>query len=163
MSSSEHGLSKVEAAPKAASPIPPETVVPTDNGINKSDEVDDKEPVGALQQILSQRQLIIMFTLIWIFQFAMAFSSGIFGVLTPYVTSSFQKHALTATTSVVASIASGIVKLPYARLLDLWGRPHCMSAMVALATAGAVMMAACRNVETYCAAQVLYNVGYYGV
>ncbi|KAL0934566.1 siderophore iron transporter [Colletotrichum truncatum] len=130
---------------------------------NDTSEAMDEESIGALQQILSRRQQILMFTLIWIFQFAMAFSSGIFRVLAPYVTSSFQKHALTATTSVVASIASGIIKLPYARLLDIWGRPQCMTAMVVCTVVGTAMMAACRNVETYCAAQVLYNVGYYGI
>lgn len=100
---------------------------------------------------------------VWIFQFVLAFSSGIFKVLTPYVTSSFHEHALTATTSVVASIASGIIKLPYAKLLDIWGRTQCMASMVACATVGAVMMATCQNVETYCAAQVFWNVGYYGI
>ena len=100
---------------------------------------------------------------VWIFQFVLAFSSGIFKVLTPYVTSSFHEHALTATTSVVASIASGIIKLPYAKLLNVWGRPQCMTTMVACVTVGAVVMAACQNVETYCAAQVFWSVGYYGI
>lgn len=92
----------------------------------------------------------------------MAFSRGIFRVLVPYVTSSFDKHALTATSTVIANIASGVIRLPYAKLLDLWGRPHCMAMMISFTTLGAVMMAACRNVETYCAVQVFYNVGYCG-
>lgn len=100
---------------------------------------------------------------VWILQFAMAFSSGIYKVLTPYVTSDFRKHALTATTSVVANITSGIVKLPYAKLLDVWGRPQSMAMMVVFTTVGAIMLATCQNVETYCAAQVLVFVGFFGV
>ena len=95
--------------------------------------------------------------------FVLGFSKSIFGVLTPYVTSSFDKHALTATTSVLANIASGVVVLPYARLIEVWGRPESFSLMVLLTTLGTVMMACCQNVETYCAAQVFYYVGYYGI
>ncbi|KAF6818887.1 siderophore iron transporter [Colletotrichum plurivorum] len=93
-----------------------------------------------------------IFDAIWVMNFALSFSSGVFKILVPYVTSSFRKHALTATTSVVANIASGIFRLPFAKLLDVWGRTQCMNLMVVFTTAGALMMAAC-----------LYNVGYYGI
>ncbi|TDZ30105.1 MFS siderochrome iron transporter 1 [Colletotrichum spinosum] len=121
------------------------------------------EGVGPLEQLLSTRQVVILLLIAWAFNFALAFSSGIFKVLTPYVTSGFSKHALTATASVVANIISGIIKLPYARLLDVWGRPECMASMVVFTVVGTIMMAACENVETYCAAQVLYFVGFFGI
>ena len=35
--------------------------------------------------------------------------------------------------------------------------------MIASCTLGLIMMAGCNNVQTYCAAQVFYNVGYYGI
>ncbi|KAJ4509958.1 hypothetical protein HRR83_007653 [Exophiala dermatitidis] len=35
--------------------------------------------------------------------------------------------------------------------------------MVISITVGLIMMAGCNNVETYCAAQVFYNVGYNGI
>lgn len=35
--------------------------------------------------------------------------------------------------------------------------------MVVSTTLGSIMMACCQNVETYCAAQVFYYVGYYGI
>nr|XP_036577645.1 siderophore iron transporter [Colletotrichum truncatum]KAF6784679.1 siderophore iron transporter [Colletotrichum truncatum] len=38
-----------------------------------------------------------------------------------------------------------------------------MTAMVLSMTIGSVMMAACQNVETYCAAQVFYFVGFFGI
>ncbi|KAF6795326.1 siderophore iron transporter [Colletotrichum musicola] len=116
-----------------------------------------------LRYQLTKRQLILIYLLIWVMNFALSFSSGVFKILVPYVTSSFQKHALTATTSVAANIASGIFRLPFAKLLDVWGRTQCMTLMVVFTTTGALMMAACQNVETYCAAQVFYNVGYYGI
>lgn len=93
-------------------------------------------------------------------EFIHEMSSGIFRVLDPYVTSEFNKHSLTATTTVVANIASAAVSLPYAKLVQVWGRTQGFVLVIFLLTIGIVMMAACKNVETYCAAQVFYNIGY---
>ncbi|KAF6809828.1 siderophore iron transporter [Colletotrichum sojae] len=131
--------------------------------VTEADADADAEEMGPLQQILDTRQLIILFTFVWILEFVLAFSSGIYKVMTPYVTSNFKKHALTATTSVIANITSGIIKLPYAKLLDVWGRPQCMATMVVFTTVGAVMLATCQNVEAYCAGQVLCFVGFFGI
>ncbi|KAF4467809.1 siderophore iron transporter [Fusarium albosuccineum] len=135
----------------------------SDSESANADSEGDKETPGPLQQILTRNQQILAHVLIWMVVFVLGFSNNIFRVLTPYVVSDFRRHALTATTDVVANIASGIIRLPYAKLLDVWGRPHCLSLMVTLTVVGAVMMAACDSVETYCAAQVFYYVGYYGI
>ena len=42
-------------------------------------------------------------TSMWLIQFMMSFFSGCIGALTPYVTSSFQLHSLTALTGVISS------------------------------------------------------------
>ncbi|CAN9211303.1 unnamed protein product [Alternaria alternata] len=118
---------------------------------------------GALQLIMTRDEQILAHVLIWIFVFVLGFSSSIFNVLTPYVVSSYRRHALTATTEVVANIASGVSRLPYAKLLDIWGRPQSLTLMVIFTVLGTVMMAACNSVEMYCAAQVFYYVGYYGI
>lgn len=82
------------------------------------------------------------------------------GALTPYVTSSFQEHSLTATTGIMSSLISGLSVLPLAKALDIWGRPNGFLVMIGFSTAGLIMMAACQNVATYAAAQVLYGIGY---
>lgn len=84
------------------------------------------------------------------------------GVLTPYVTSSFALHSLTATTGILAQIIGGLSKLPLAKVLDVWGRPQGFIIMVVLLTIGIIMMAATDSVEMYAAAQVFYWVGYNG-
>ncbi|KAF2020888.1 MFS general substrate transporter [Aaosphaeria arxii CBS 175.79] len=86
-----------------------------------------------------------------------------FDVLTPYVMSNFNKHALSATTNIIANIVSGIIKLPYAKLLDCWGRPQGFTLIVLFTTLGTILMATCQNVAMYCAAQVFFYVGYYGI
>ncbi|KAL4916060.1 hypothetical protein BDW62DRAFT_187109 [Aspergillus aurantiobrunneus] len=64
---------------------------------------------------------------------------------------------------VISSLASGLIKLPYAKLMDIWGRPQDFALMVGSMTMGLIMMAGCKNVETYCAAQVFYQIGYTGI
>lgn len=92
-----------------------------------------------------------------------ALSNNIFKFLVPFVTSSFQLHSLTATTTVISSLVAGIVMLPYSKLIDTWGRPQGLAIMLLIETVGIIMMALCENVQTYCAAQVFYNVGYSGI
>ncbi|KAL4907388.1 hypothetical protein BDW74DRAFT_149064 [Aspergillus multicolor] len=117
----------------------------------------------AMTQVWSFSHIVAAYILIWIIHFIMAFASGMISNLTPFVTSSFAEHSLTATTSIISSLAAGLVKLPYAKLMDIWGRPQSFAVMVGSMTLGMIMMAACNNVETYCAAQVFYQIGYTGL
>jgi len=84
---------------------------------------------------------------------------GMSGSLTPYVTSSFQRHSLTATTGIFSSLIGGLIKLPLAKVLDIFGRPQGFFVCMWIMVIGLIMMAACQNVETYAAAQVFYWVG----
>lgn len=132
----------------------------------------------AINQVWSREHLVAAYIIIWVINFIQGFGSGITGnffdldpqrnnliyvfpgTLTPYVTSSFQQHSLTATTGIISSLISGLWKLPYAKILDVWGRPQGFALMVASTVLGFVMMAGCNNVTTYCAAQVFYQLGY---
>jgi MFS family permease len=100
---------------------------------------------------------------IWLIAFVDAMQQGTTGLLTPNVTSSFLFHSLTAATGVMAQLIGGISKLTLAKILDVFGRPQGYLLMVCLMTIGLIMMAACTNVETYAAAQVLYWIGYNGI
>jgi MFS family permease len=79
------------------------------------------------------------------------------------VTSDFQEHSLTATTGIVSSLVAGVIKLPVAKLMDIFGRLQGFVFMVTCAVIGLIMMAACNNVQTYAAAQVFYWVGMNGI
>ncbi len=96
---------------------------------------------------------------IWIVYFADSMHSGMGGTLTAYVTSSFAKHSLTATTGVFSSLIGALIKLPLAKILDIWGRPQGVALTTFFMVIGLIMMAACQNVETYAAAQVFYWIG----
>ncbi|OAP60323.1 MFS transporter, SIT family, siderophore-iron:H+ symporter [Fonsecaea erecta] len=121
------------------------------------------QAVQAMTYAWSKTEIIFLYIIIWLISFLLAFSNGIINTLTPYVTSSFQEHSLTALTSVISSLVAGIWKLPYAKIMNVWGRPHAFAISVAFMTMGLIMMAGCKNVQTYCAAQVFYWMGYNGI
>lgn len=56
--------------------------------------------------------------------------------LTPYVTSAFEDHPLTAATAIVASLVAGIIKLPVAKIMNTFGRPQGFAFMLACAVLG---------------------------
>jgi hypothetical protein len=60
----------------------------------------------------------------------------------------------------MANIIGGLSKIPLAKILDSWGRPQGMSLMLFIWVVGFIMMAGCKNVQTYAAAQVFSSVGY---
>ncbi|CEL06088.1 hypothetical protein ASPCAL07198 [Aspergillus calidoustus] len=144
----------------------PVEVDPKENGQDDVVNAEFQHGVQAAQamtQVWSFSHIVAAYVLIWIIHFIMAFASGMIGNLTPFVTSAFAEHSLTATTSIISSLAAGLIKLPYAKLMDIWGRPQGFAVMVGSMTMGLIMMAGCNNVETYCAAQVFYQIGYTGL
>lgn len=100
---------------------------------------------------------------IFLVQFVQLFANGVVSTLSPYVTSAFASHSLLATSQVVASLCSGLTQLPYAKLMDIWGRPKSLALMILCQTVGFIMLAACRDVQTYCAARVFFQTGYRGI
>lgn len=96
-------------------------------------------------------------------QFVELFANGVVSTLSPYVTSRFASHSLLATSQIVASLCSGLIQLPYAKLMDIWGRPKSLALMIACQTVGFIMLAGCKDVRTYCAARVFFQCGYRGI
>ncbi|KLU90885.1 hypothetical protein MAPG_09410 [Magnaporthiopsis poae ATCC 64411] len=151
-----------EAGPDGRSPTQDATAEDDQDAIDKTAQR-GVQKIEATTKVWSRNHLILAYVLIWIINFVDALEQGMSGSLVAYVTSSFAQHSLTATTSVMSSIIGGLFKLPLAKVLDIWGRPHGFVLCMVLLTIGLVMMAACNNVETYAAAQVFYWVGYNGL
>ncbi|RPA75052.1 siderophore iron transporter [Ascobolus immersus RN42] len=117
----------------------------------------------AITSVWSRNHLIAAYIMIWIIYFVDAMQQSTSYTLAAYITSDFSSHSLLATTSVMSSLIGGLTKLPLAKVIDIWGRPHGYLLMVVVLTIGLIMMAACKDVETYAAAQVFYWVGYNGL
>lgn len=97
---------------------------------------------------------------IWFIYFILSIQEVVVRSLNPFVVSDFAAHSLTAVVGIISSLFSGLAKIVFAKLMDTWGRPQTLLITMLLWTVGFIMMAACKNVETYAAAQVFYLTGY---
>ena len=107
--------------------------------------------------------LLFAYVMIWLTYFVEGMLSGTAAALLPYVTSAFVEHSLTPTVGILSSVIGGVTNLTIAKVLDFLGRPQGYLFCICLATVGLIMMAACKSVEAYAAAQVFYTVGNNGL
>ncbi|KAL2291938.1 hypothetical protein FJTKL_10640 [Diaporthe vaccinii] len=107
--------------------------------------------------------LIVTYIFIWIVFFTDSLQQQISASLLPFVTSSFGKHGLLGTTSIISTIVAGVAKLPLARILDVIGRNEGLIIMLTITVIALVLMAACGNIQTYAAGQVFFWTGMNGI
>ncbi|KAH6629191.1 siderophore iron transporter mirB [Boeremia exigua] len=134
----------------------------SDEELNKVDTHAEQgvQAIQAATLVWSKRDLIMAYIFMWLIQFMMTFFSGCVGTMTPYMTSLWGEHSLTALTGVISGLVSGLWKLPYAKIMNIWGRPWALVIGVICYVMGLILMAACENVQTYCAAYTFYYMGY---
>ncbi|QDS73933.1 hypothetical protein FKW77_007837 [Venturia effusa] len=117
------------------------------------------QKMEGLAQVWPTWALYVTYALVWVIYFIDALEGPTGWALTPYVTSEFQLHGLTALTGVVASLVAGLARLPMAKIIDIWGRPEGLAISVLLMTIGSIMMAATNSVQMYAAAEVFSQTG----
>ncbi|KAI8931544.1 hypothetical protein NX059_011199 [Plenodomus lindquistii] len=140
----------------------PSSELDTDEEMNKVDTTAEAgvQAVQAASLVWTKRDLILAYIFIWLLHFFMAFASSSNGTLIPYVTSAFQEHSLTALTTVISSLVAGIWKLPFAKIMNIWGRPTALCIGVTCYVIGLIIMATCNNVKAFCAGQTFFYAGY---
>lgn len=107
----------------------------------------------------TSKALIAAYVVIWFVYFVQGIIVGVSTALIPYVTSAFAAHSLIPTTGLLSQVIGGVSNLCFAKILDIFGRPHGFLACAAIATIGLIMSASCNGVEAYAASQIFYNVG----
>ncbi|KAK3900397.1 general substrate transporter [Staphylotrichum tortipilum] len=138
-------------------------VVSTDPDHPDDDLQRGVQQVEAVTLSWSKATLIGVFVNIWLLYLVNAFQSAILGSLLPYVTSDFESHSLLNVIYVVANAISAACFIPLSKILDLWGRAEGFLIMASFATLGLILMAACENLATFCAAYVFYSLGFSGM
>ncbi|EGX91445.1 siderophore iron transporter [Cordyceps militaris CM01] len=174
--STKDGLSSATVSPVPPVPHPQDQAPKTnEHRVVENTDVDSRyqtddddtqkgvEEAEASLQVWSPSHIYLAWGFIWLVYFVDSMHSSMGFSLTAYVTSSFSKHGLTATTGVFSQLIGALIKLPLAKILDIWGRPQGVALTVFFMVIGLIMMAACQNVETYAAAQVFYWVGFNGI
>ncbi|TDZ21535.1 MFS siderochrome iron transporter 1 [Colletotrichum orbiculare MAFF 240422] len=134
-----------------------------DSDDEKTEPQNGVKKIQAITSAWSYRALILTYVLIWVTSYTHSMQQQMNSNLSAYVTSSFSRHGLTATTGIVASLAGGVSQLPLAKILNIFGRMEGYILAHALCCFGLILMAVCRNVETYAAAQVFWAVGSGGI
>ncbi|GAP89898.1 putative siderophore iron transporter mirB [Rosellinia necatrix] len=119
--------------------------------------------VEGVVTVWSKQVLIIMFILLYLVTFVDMLLVVVQSSLIPYVTSSFSRHGLLATTSIIANIVGGVFALPIAKIIDIWGRCEGFILMLLLVVLGLILKAVSGNVETYAAAHTIYWAGHIGM
>ncbi|KAI1510543.1 Siderophore iron transporter mirb [Pyrenophora tritici-repentis] len=133
-----------------------------------SRDIDPEQPKGpaemeAVTVVWTQGWLVGAYAAIMLISFINSLQQQANYSWRPYVTSAFQQHGLTAMTDIVANIVGGVSKLPLAKFIDLVGRPQGFLLCLACIVISLLLMALCQNVQTFCAAQVIYWSGMNGV
>ena len=140
---------------------------PVNNSDTESQEHIDTENLKGVQKIeavtlvWSKSELIVAYACIFLVFVVNSLQQQITNNLTAYVYSDFASHSLIPVTSTVAFLLAGILKLPVAQMMNLWGRAEGLIFMLFCATLGLIMMAGCKNVATYCAAQVSSTISFW--
>ncbi|CAH0057594.1 unnamed protein product [Clonostachys solani] len=121
------------------------------------------QAMEAVTTVWTKKHIAIAYGMIWLIYFVISIQEVVLRALNPFVVSDFSRHSLTPVVTIISSIVGGLSKLPIGKILDTWGRPQGLALTLLFWVMGIVMMAACRNVETYAAAQVFSSVGAQGV
>ncbi|KAL3478148.1 siderophore iron transporter mirB [Aspergillus californicus] len=121
------------------------------------------QKIQAVTLVWSKTSLAAVLCLLWLVTLTNGMRSSILASLTPYAISGWESHSLLTVINIVSSAMVSALYIPVAKLVDLWGRAEGWLFMVGLSTLGMIMMAASKNLATYCAADVFYSVGFAGM
>ncbi|ROV97630.1 hypothetical protein VSDG_04605 [Cytospora chrysosperma] len=97
---------------------------------------------------------------IWVCFFMLALQQGTTNTFNVYAYSSFIAAPEITTAAVLASIIGGVIKLPIARMLNIWGRAEGFFIFVCVYLVGMIILAASNGPNAYAAGYTLYWIGY---
>ncbi|CAJ2508333.1 Uu.00g133590.m01.CDS01 [Anthostomella pinea] len=97
---------------------------------------------------------------IWLCFFMLAFQQSIQTTATVTAYASFSTAPAITTASILANIIGGVLKLPIAKTLNLWGRAEGFVVLFGVYLLGIIILAACNGPSSYAAGYVLYWIGY---
>jgi len=97
---------------------------------------------------------------IWICFFMLAFQSAIGNNVIAYAYSTFATAPAISTAGILSQIIGGVLRLPIAKTLNIWGRAEGFLLFVGVYLLGIIVIATCTGPNGYAAGYVLYWIGY---
>ncbi|PYH96888.1 siderochrome-iron transporter [Aspergillus ellipticus CBS 707.79] len=113
--------------------------------------------------VWSKKAVYATYAWIWVCFFLLALHSSISGTVINKAYADFVAAPQISTASILYSIIGGVLKLPIAKTLNLWGRAEGLIVWVVVYTIGLIILAACNGPNSYAAGYVLFYVGYSGI
>ncbi|KAF4339836.1 siderochrome-iron transporter [Fusarium beomiforme] len=117
----------------------------------------------AVALVWSKKTVYITYAWIWVCFFMLAFQQSILNNVTYYAYSDFQQAPQIATAQILSSIIGGVLKLPIAKVLNIWGRAEGFVVFVIVYLVGMIILASSNGPDSYAAGYVLYYIGYSAV
>ncbi|KAL1890436.1 hypothetical protein Sste5346_008264 [Sporothrix stenoceras] len=97
---------------------------------------------------------------VWLLFFVVALQASISNNVVYYAYADFASAPQIAQAYILSAVVSGVLQLPIAKTLNLWGRAEGFLVCVCVYTLGLVLMATCKGPASYAAGYTLYWVGY---
>ncbi|ERS98236.1 siderochrome-iron transporter [Sporothrix schenckii 1099-18] len=110
--------------------------------------------------VWSRKAVLLTYVWIWVCFFMLALQQSILSNVTYYAYNDFQLAPQLGTASILASVIGGVVKLPIAKVLNVWGRAEGFLFFVFIYLLGMIVLASCKGPNGYAAGYVLYWIGY---
>ncbi|KAI0448885.1 MFS general substrate transporter [Xylaria acuta] len=154
-------LSITRSTPTSHEGPDPEKQSPVDN---EAHELSDDASSQHKQEGVKQVEAITTSTgMLYLVSFVDALTQSVGDSLAPYLTSSFGRHGLLTTASLIARIIGGVISLTIAKIIDIWGRCEGFILMVLITVIGQILKAVSHDIETYVTGYTLYWVGHIGM
>ncbi|CAK7228853.1 Siderochrome iron transporter 2 [Sporothrix bragantina] len=110
--------------------------------------------------VWSKPQLLATYGWIWVCFFMLALQQSILSNVMYYAYADFQAAPQLATAQILASIIGGVLKLPIAKVLNIWGRAEGFFFFEFIYLLGMIIIASCTGPSGYAAGYTLYWIGY---
>ncbi|KAF2167611.1 hypothetical protein M409DRAFT_22412 [Zasmidium cellare ATCC 36951] len=110
--------------------------------------------------VWSKKAIFAIYAWIWLCYFMLAFQQGVQGYVTVYAYSTFKTAPAINTAVILAQIIGGILRLPIAKLINVWGRAETFALFVGFYLLGMIVLASSSGPDSYAAGYVLYWIGY---
>ncbi|GME92999.1 unnamed protein product [Ambrosiozyma monospora] len=114
----------------------------------------------AMALVWSKKAVFATYAWIWLCFFMLAFHSSISSNLIYLAYNQFQQAPQVTTANILATIIGGVLKLPIAKLITLWGRAEGLFVFLVIFEIGIVVLGSCKGPSSYATGYVLYWIAY---
>lgn len=110
--------------------------------------------------VWSRKAVLLTYGWIWVCFFMLALQQSILSNVTYYAYADFQLAPQLGTAYILSSVIGGVLKLPIAKVLNVWGRAEGFLFFVGIYLLGMIIIASCNGPDGYAAGYVFYWIGY---